>query len=97
MKKIVIATFFLIIGLYILLPTPDDIVIDTTGAILLYKFYEIHPLQGYIITFFVYRGLGVICAIFALLLGGKTIYKKLRERNKNIYKRSSLKKRKEGP
>jgi hypothetical protein len=70
--------------LYILLPTPDEIVIyPVVGFFLSYVFHT--PFfYGVLLIMIIYRGVGFASLLGALLIGGKPIYNKLKGRFRNI-------------
>ena len=67
-------------GSYILLPTPDEAFIYPCLGSLYSAVFDVTFVQGLGISILVYRGLGIVCLLGALLFGRKRIYQKLKTR-----------------
>ncbi len=82
LRKVGFSAFLLAVSLYILLPTPDELVIYPAGVF--FFAYALHmPLfYGLLLTMVIYRALGVSCLGFALATGGKPVYYMLKNRFK---------------
>jgi hypothetical protein len=79
-RKVAFSTFLLGASLYILLPTPDEIFIYPVFGFFLSYVFHIPFLYGVLLIMIIYRGVGVVGLLGALLIGGKTIYNSLKER-----------------
>jgi hypothetical protein len=78
LRKIAFSAVLFSESVYILLPTPDELVIYP--VLRLYFAYAFHlPIvYGALLSMILYRGLGSLCMIGALVIGGKPIYHKLK-------------------
>jgi len=81
-KSIPLAIFLLGVGLYILLPTLDEVIFHPVFGLFLSQTLDVPFTHGVGISVVIYRGIGVICLLGALLIGGKPIYQKLKTRFK---------------
>ena len=79
-RKVAFSTFLLGASLYILLPTPDELFIYPVVGFFLSYVFHIPFLYGVLLTMIIYRGVGVVGLLGALLIGGKPIYNSLKER-----------------
>jgi len=82
LRRVAFSAILLGIGLYIWLPTPDEIIIYPVLGFLLSYFLHTALVYGVLLSMIIYRGTGSICLLCALLVGGKPIYYKLKERLK---------------
>ena len=80
LRRVAFPTFLLGTSLYILLPTPDELVIYPVLGLFLSYVFQMPLVYGVLLSMIIYRGLGVGCLFGALLIGGKSIYYKLKER-----------------
>lgn len=80
--KIAIALILLSIAFYILIPSPDELFLHPAVGFLLSKVLVLSWSYGIFLSLIIYRGLGVVCFIAALLIGGKAIKKKIKAREK---------------
>ena len=80
LRKVAFSTFLLASSLYILLPTPDELVIYPVLGLTLSLGLHMPLVYGVLFAMIIYRGLGVTCLLNALIIGGKPIYYKLKER-----------------
>ena len=80
LRKVAVSVFLLGLGVYIWLPTADEIVIHPTFGLFLSYIMHINYAYGFLLSIIIYRGVGSACLLIALLLGGKPIYYKLREK-----------------
>jgi hypothetical protein len=80
LRKVASSAFLFSTGLYILLPTPDELVIYPTLGLFFSYAFHIPFIYGVLLSMVVYRGVGVTCLLGALILGGKPIYFKLKEK-----------------
>jgi hypothetical protein len=78
-KNISIAIILMGVSLFIILPTPDEIVIYPAFGFILSKLYNMPFIQGAVLTVIGYHTVGVLCMSGSLLLGGKQMLEKLRE------------------
>ncbi len=74
LRKVGLAAFLLGVSLYILLPTPDELVIYPVGSFFFSYAFHMPLLYGLLLTMIIYRALGVACLGFALITGGKPMY-----------------------
>jgi hypothetical protein len=79
-RKAGTSTLLLGIGVYIWLPTADEIVIHPTLGLLFSIVFNINIIYGVLLSLVLYRGIGSLCIAGVVYLGGKPIYRKLRER-----------------
>jgi len=84
LRKVAFSTFLLATSLYILFPTPDEIVIFPTVAFFLYYAFHVPFIFGFLLAAVVYHSVGVAALIGSLLIGGKPIYYNLKEKCKRI-------------
>jgi hypothetical protein len=80
LRRVAFSTFLLATALYILLPTADEIVIHPVFGLFLSYALHVSFAYGVLLSFIIYRAVGVVCLLGALLIGGKPIYNKLKER-----------------
>jgi hypothetical protein len=80
LRKVAFPTFLLGTSLYILLPTPDELVIYPVLGLFFSYVFHMHFVYGIFLSMIFYRGLGVGFLLGAILIGGKSIYFKLREK-----------------
>jgi hypothetical protein len=73
LRRIVISAFLLGLGVYILLPTPDEIIIHPTLGLLLSYVLNINIAFGVLLSVIIYRGIGSICILCAILLSGNLL------------------------
>jgi hypothetical protein len=80
LRKVAVSVFLLGLGVYIWFPTADEIVIHPTFGLFLSYIMHINYAYGLLLSIIIYRGVGSICLVGALLLGGKPVYYKLRDK-----------------
>ena len=80
LSKFTFSAFFLGLGVYIWLPTADEIVIHPTFGLFLSIILHINYAYGVLLSIIIYRTIGSACLLGALLLGGKPVYNKLKEK-----------------
>jgi hypothetical protein len=80
LRRVAFSTFLLGFGLYIWLPTADEIFIHPVFGLFLSYFLNIPLAYGVLLSIIIYRGIGSACLLGALALGGKPIYHSLRDR-----------------
>ena len=80
LRKVAVSTFLLGLGVYILLPTADEIIVHPTFGWFLSYVFNIPLALGILLSVAIYRGVGVACLLGALGLGGKPVYAKLKDR-----------------
>lgn len=81
-KRVIVASVLLGVSLYILLPSPEEVIIHPALGILLSQIFGFPYLSGILLSVIIYRVIGVGCLLCALLLGGRPIYQKLKTRLK---------------
>jgi hypothetical protein len=81
LKKVAVSAFLLALSLYILLPTADEIVIHPVFGLFLSIVLKMPLAYGVLLSIIIYRG-NRLCMLAALLIGGKPIYFKLKEKFK---------------
>jgi hypothetical protein len=84
LSKIAVSAFLLGLGVYIWLPTADEIVIHPTFGLFLSIVLHINYAYGVLLSIIIYRAIGSTCILGALLLGGKPVYNKLKEKLRRI-------------
>jgi len=82
LRKVAVSAFLLGLGVYIWLPTADEIVIHPTLGLLLSNILHINYAYGLLLSIIIYRIIGSACILGSLLLGGKPVYNKLKEKLK---------------
>jgi hypothetical protein len=80
LRKVASCAFLFSTAVYILLPTPDELVIYPTLGLFLSYVFHLQFIYGVLLSMVIYRGVGVSCLLIALLVGGKPIYIKLKEK-----------------
>ena len=80
--KVAVSAFLLGLGVYIWLPTADEIVIHPTFGLFLSIILHINYAYGVLLSIIIYRITGSVCILGSLLLVGKPIYQKLKEKIK---------------
>ena len=90
LRKVAFSAFLLAVSLYILLPTADEIVIHPVFGLFLSIVLNVPLVYGVLLSIVIYRSIGFACLLIALLIGGKPIYIKLKERfrKKEIVKKN---------
>jgi len=81
-RSIPLAIFLLSAGVYILLPTLDEIFIHPVFGLFLSQVLNVPTIQGIGISIIIYRSIGILCLLAALIIGGKPVYQKLKTRLK---------------
>jgi len=81
-KRVSLAIILLSVGLYILLPTLDEVFIHPVFGLFLSQVFDMPFIHGTFLSAIIYRSIGVVCLLSALLIGGKPIYQKLKGRFK---------------
>jgi hypothetical protein len=82
LRKVAFSTFLLGLSLYILLPTADEVFIHPVVGVFLSYAFNLPFAIGVLLSIIIYRVIGSVCLLSALLLGGKPIYYNLEERFK---------------
>ena len=80
LRKVAFSAFLLAVSLYILLPTADGFVIHPVFGLFLSIVLNVPLVYGVFLSIVIYRSIGFVCLVIALLIGGKPIYIKLKER-----------------
>jgi hypothetical protein len=80
LRKIAVSAFLLGLGVYIWLPTADEIVIHPTFGLFLSIVLHMNYAYGVLLSIVIYRIIGSACILGALLIGGKPTYYKLKEK-----------------
>jgi hypothetical protein len=80
LRKIAVSAFLLGLGVYIWLPTADEIVIHPTFGLFLSIVLHMNYAYGVLLSIVIYRIIGSACILGALLIGGKPAYYKLKEK-----------------
>jgi hypothetical protein len=80
LTKVASSAFLFSASLYILLPTPDELVIYPTFGLFLSIVFHMPLVYGVLLSMIIYRTVGSVCLLGALMIGGKTIYYKLKEK-----------------
>ena len=79
-RKVGFSAFLLGAGLYILLPTPDELVIYPVVGLFFSYIFHMPILYSVLLTMVIYRALGVFTLLGALIVGGKPAYRLLKSR-----------------
>ena len=80
LRRVAVSAFLLCLGVYIWLPTVDEILIHPTFGLFLSYVLHIDYAYGVLFSIVIYRGIGSACLFGAILLGGKPIFYKLKEK-----------------
>jgi hypothetical protein len=72
--KVAFSIFMLGLGVYILVPTADELAIHPLVALFLDYVFHIPFLTAILISIILYRVIGVLCIVSALAVGGKPAY-----------------------
>ena len=80
LRKVAFSVSLLALSVYILLPTADEIIIHPILGLFLANVLNLPLIYGVLLSIIIYRGIGIACLLGALLIGGKPIYYKLKER-----------------
>jgi hypothetical protein len=78
LRKVAFSTLLFSESVYILLPTPDELVIYPVLSLFFAYAFHLPIVYGVLLSMILYRGLGSLCIIGALVIGGKPIYYKLK-------------------
>jgi hypothetical protein len=78
LRKVVFSAVLFFESIYILLPTPDELVIYTVLSLFFAYAFHLPIVYGVLLSMILSRGLGSLCMIGALVIGGKPIYHKLK-------------------
>lgn len=81
-KRVSLAIILLSVALYILLPTLDEVFIHPVFGLFLSQVFDLPIIHGTLLSVIIYRSIGVVCLLGALLIGGKPIYQKIKARFK---------------
>jgi hypothetical protein len=81
-KQVSLAIVLLSVALYILLPTWDELFIHPVFGLYLSQVFDLPVIHGTFLSVIIYRSIGVLCLLTALLIGGKSLYQKLKARFK---------------
>ena len=82
LRKVGFSAGMLAVSIYILLPTPDELVIYPAGSFLFSYALHMPILYALLLTMVIYRALGVACLFGSLLVGGKPMYYMFKSRFK---------------
>jgi len=82
LRRVAVSAFLIGLGIYIWLPTADEIVIHPTLGFFFSYVFSINIVYGVLLSVLLYRGIGSACLLGGLFLGGKPAYRQLRERLK---------------
>ena len=79
-RKVASLTFLFSTAVYILLPTPDELVIYPVLGLFFSYAFHMSFIYGVLLSMVIYRGVGVARLLGTLLIGGKPIYIKLKKK-----------------
>jgi hypothetical protein len=77
-KNISIAIVLMGVSLFIMLPTPDEIVVYPAFGLIFSNLFNMPFIQGAFLAIIGYNTVGVLCMTGSFLLGGKQMLEKLR-------------------
>ncbi len=80
LRRVAFSVSLLALSVYILLPTADEIIIHPILGLFLANILNLPLVYGVFLSIIIYRGLGFACLVSALIIGGKPVYCKLKER-----------------
>jgi hypothetical protein len=78
LRKVAFSAVLFSASVYILLPTPDELVIYPVLSLFFAYAFHLPIVYGVLLSMILYRGLGGLCMLGALVIGGKPIYHKLK-------------------
>jgi hypothetical protein len=78
--KVAFAALLLAAAAYLLIPTFDELIIHPTFAAILAATLNIPYPHAILFSIIIYRAVGVGCLFFALAVGGKPAFYKLKEK-----------------
>jgi hypothetical protein len=82
LRKVAFSAVLFSASIYILLPTPDEFVIYPVLSLFFAYVFHLPIFYGVLLSMTLYRGLGALCMLGALVIGGKPIYHKLKGKMK---------------
>lgn len=82
LRRVAVSAFLLGVGVYVWLPTPDEIVIYPALSIFFSLVFNLNLAYAVLLSVILYRGIGSVCLLGAIILGGKQTYLKIKERLK---------------
>jgi hypothetical protein len=80
LRKTAFPAFMLATSAYILLPTADEIFIHPAVGLFLSNILQIPIVYGVLLSIIIYCSIGVGCLFGALLVGGRPIYDRFKEK-----------------
>jgi hypothetical protein len=84
MRKAAFSAFLLSTSLYILLPTPDELIIYPVLGFSFSYVFHFSLIYGVLMAAIIYRSTGVVCLISSFFIGGKIIYNMFKEKIRKI-------------
>jgi hypothetical protein len=78
--KVAFSAVMLGLGVYILLPTADELVIHPVLGLFFSYAFNIPFYEGVLISVVLYRVAGLLCLFSAIAVGGKPVYFKFKEK-----------------
>ena len=78
LRKVAFSAVLFSVSVYILLPTSDELVIYTVLSLFFAYAFHLPIVYGVLLSMILYRGLGSLCMIGALVIGSKPIYHKIK-------------------
>ena len=86
LRKVASSAFLLSASLYILLPTPDELVIYPVLGMSLSYALQMPFVYGVLLSMIIYRGIGVSCFLVLCLSAAKQSTINLKKKSKKIMK-----------
>jgi hypothetical protein len=80
LRKVVSSALLLSTSLYILLPTPDELVIYPVLGLFLSIIFHMPFVYGVLLSMIIYRAVGGAFLFGAFMVGCKTVYRKFKEK-----------------
>ncbi len=77
-KNISIAIILMGVSLFIMLPTPDEVIIYPVLGFIISNLFNVPFVEGALITVIGYHTVGILCMTGSFMLGGKQMLEKLR-------------------
>jgi hypothetical protein len=85
--KVAFSAFMLGLGVYILLPTPEELVVHPVAALSFAYLFNLPFLDGVLLSIVLYRLAGVLCLFSAIAVGGKPVYYMFKDKMQAKFRR----------
>ncbi len=82
---------FLSVGIFLLIPDFSDLIVYSAGSAALNRIFDISTQQAWLFFILIYKGIGLILLIAAIICGGQYIQAKLKRKMIQTKKRLRIK------